>query len=205
MNSKTLYAHLFLVATSSVCAKEASPDVRLLYARDVLRAVVRAERSADLFKDNPQFAHYRAAIGVLEKSHCAGAYAARCDRFKKEFIEHDTVLLTETDFAGKLQGLSMLAVHAAALVDEAASPEAVRALKDVAGPLKASISGADPAQYAAIAEAYQQWRASVSADQWRVVSEKIQDLSSDMLGIGNGTDTEEAVAAAEARLREKNK
>jgi len=187
----------------TLLAQDAPQDSRLIHARKVMIDVVQAEKSANLFTNNPQFAAYREALGVLEKSHCAGAYKARCDRFKQELIAQDGPLLTKTNLSGKVQALSVLAVHGDLIVDGSNSSESAQAIKEVANPLKAAISAADPAQYAAIAAAYRERRASIGPDGWRVVSEKLHDLCADMLGSGNAADIEEAVTAAEARMAAK--
>lgn len=203
MNLTHFPALLFLGAISTLYAAETTPDERLFYTRDVMRKIAKAEKSADLFKNNPQFAHYREALALLEKSHCVGAYSARCDRFKQEVLLEP--LLTETDLAGAVQNLSVLAVHATSVADEVASPEAAQAIKDVADPLKAAISAADPAQYAAIQEAYAKRRSQAKPEHWTLIRKSIHHTCEYILGIGNADDTEEVVAAAEARIAAKKK
>ena len=196
---------LLCISVTTLLAHETPQDFRLRHARKVMIDVVQAEKSANLFTNNPQFAAYREALGVLEKSHCAGAYRARCDRFKQELVTQGGPLLTETNLAGKVQALSVLAVHGDLIVDESNSLESAQAIKSAGDPLKAAISAADPAQYAAIAAAYRERRASIGPDGWRVVREELHDLCADMLGAGNAADTEGAVAAAEVRMAGKKK
>ena len=77
-------------------------DKKLLHVRNYMRILARADASASNFEGDPSFAHYRAAIAIFGNTLCAGAYASRCDKFKKELSQELHQPITQEELAHKI-------------------------------------------------------------------------------------------------------
>ena len=187
----------FMVARISRKQTEAAEE-KLSHVRDHMRSSAQLNSSASNFERDPSFAHYREAMAVLEKRLCVGAYASRCDKFKKEFSQEFHQPIGQEELSHKIAESSKSLGECDAFIDTFLNRELYSALDEAIAQIKSELYLANPkVSLAAYRAGYNAKVPGYTGLGAGVIKVRI--------GLGNISDTEEAVAAAEARMAAKKK
>lgn len=185
---------LSIIPVSAVPSKEEQIEVKLAVARSIAKDSARMDNSAGNFHGNESFAHYRSLVALLEKSHCRGAYASRCEESKKavsqEALEPFTAQELHDGVAKNAAAFSLLRACAEGC-------ENAHTVNEFLDTVDRELFLANPAQYK---EGYAGF---ITLKAFGRVERMCSEIDSESLfGLNSDKDTEEEVAAAEARLKE---
>jgi hypothetical protein len=162
-------------------------DAKLSNIRYFMRFRAEIDHSASNFEGNASFAHYCAGLDLIERSMCRGVYAPRCEQFKKEFSQKKYRLIDQKKLRDQIRLESYDLSRFRAYDKNQLEPEFYNLICQV----EREFYLANPTAYMAGRKAAHRAQPHSS-----VTLQILNDYSHDR-------DTEEEVAAAEARLKEK--